>query len=232
MIEMSPLAKAALSHFLLRFNTRVREWFKKTAIENAALRLAATHRHGDALKQVMSAWFATPQFATALFRVQQGALNVDRDTLASALTDAGFGIGDDTPRIATEIVDAFLIILEEELLKSSEGVLFSHQVQMQESQRQSADQRAGMESVRFELETMSREVTATHALLVDAKGATDELSRRVDAARNQLIAGKLLTARDLLVGIQQEIATRQVSSHYLPRIHESRLLRVTAGQTY
>ena len=95
MIEMSPLAKAALSHLLSRVNTKVREWFKKTPIETAALRLAATHRHGGALKRTMSAWFAAPQFATVLFKVQQGALTVDREALASALIDAGFGIGDD-----------------------------------------------------------------------------------------------------------------------------------------
>src|SRR5262249_15460637 len=146
-MDMSPLAKAALSHLLSGLNTKAREWFQKTPFESAALRLTATHRHGEALKRVLAVWFRTPQFATALFRVQQGAMSVDSGALSSALIDAGFGVGDDTPRVASEIVDAFLGALEEELLKSDEGVFFSHRVQMQELQRQSADQRVGMETV-------------------------------------------------------------------------------------
>lgn len=108
--------------------------------------------------------------------------------------------------------------LEEELLRSSEGVLYSHQSHLQELRRQHVDQRAGIESVRLEVEQVSRGVAATHALLGDSRGATDELNRRVDAARDQLVAGKISTGRELLLRIQEETSGRPLSDEIRQRI--------------
>src|SRR4029434_8840310 len=120
MVELSPVAKAALGQLLSVVSAQTREWFKKTAVERAADRLIGTHRHGQDLKRALAAWFTRPQFRTALFRIQQGGGEVDRNALADALIDAGFGVGDETPKVAVEIVDAYLAALEEELLKSSD----------------------------------------------------------------------------------------------------------------
>lgn len=218
MIELSLVAKVLLGELLSGISTRVREWFKKTPIERAAERLVGTHPHGQSLKRALSGWFMSHQFATALFKIRQGGGEADREALAAALIDAGFGVGDDTPRVALEIVEAFLGALDEELLKSSEGVLYSHQARMQELRRQSADQRTGMGGVRLEVEKMSRGVAAVHALLEDARGAADELNRRIDAARDQLVAGKITTARDLLLRIQEETSGRALSDEIRHRI--------------
>ena len=91
MVELSPVAKAALGQLLSAISAQAREWFKKTAVERAADRLVGTHRHGQDLKRALAAWFTRPQFRTALFRIQQGGGEVDRNALADALIDAGFG---------------------------------------------------------------------------------------------------------------------------------------------
>jgi lipopolysaccharide biosynthesis regulator YciM len=174
MIELSAVAKAALGQLLSAVSTHVRGWFKKTPIERAAARVVGTHRHGEELTRALPAWFTSHQFATALFKIQQGGGETDQQGLATALIDAGFGVGDNTPRAALEIVEAFLGALEEELLRSSEGVLYSHQSHLQGLRRQHVDQRAGIEGVRLEMEKVSRGVAATHALLEDSRGATAE----------------------------------------------------------
>lgn len=218
MIELSAVAKAALGQFLSAVSTQVRDWFKKTPIERAAARVADTHPHGGELKQALPAWFTSHQFTTTLFKIQQGGAEADRQGLATALIDAGFGVGDDTPQVALEIAEAFLAALEEELLRSSEGVLYSHQSHVQELRRQHVDQRVGIENVRLEVEKVSRGVAATHALLEDSRGATDELNRRIDAARDQLVAGKISTARELLFRIQEETSGRALSDEIRQRI--------------
>jgi tetratricopeptide (TPR) repeat protein len=218
MIELSAVAKVALGQLLSAVSTHVREWFKKTPIERAAARVVDTYPHGEELRRALPAWFASHQFVTALFKIQQGGGEADRQGLATALIDAGFGVGDDTPRAALEIVEAFLGALEEELLRSSEGVLYSHQSHLQELRRQHVDQRAGIESVRLEVEKVSLGVAATHALLEDSRGATDELNRRIDAARDQLVAGKISTARELLLRIQEEASGRPLSDEIRQRI--------------
>jgi tetratricopeptide (TPR) repeat protein len=218
MVELSPVAKAALGQLLSAVGTQAREWFRKTAVERAADRLVGTHRHGQDLKRALAAWFTKPQFKTALFKIQQGGGEVDRNALADALIDAGFGLGDETPRVAVEIVDAFLAALEEELLRSSDGILYSHQVQMEELRSQSADHRAGVEGVRLEVQKTSQGVATIHALLEDAHGATDELNRRIDAARDQLVAGKISTARELLLRIQEETSGRPLSDEIRQRV--------------
>lgn len=218
MIELSAVAKAALGQLLSAVNTRAREWFRKTAFARAADRLVGTHPHGQDFKRALSGWLTSHQLRTALFKIQRGGGETDRKALADALIDAGFGVGDETPRAALEIVEAFLGALDEELLKSSEGILYSHQAQMQELRHQSADQRAGVEGVRLELEKTSQGVSAIHALLEDSRGATDELNRRIDAARDQLVAGKMSTARELLVRIQEETRGRELSDEIQQRI--------------
>jgi tetratricopeptide (TPR) repeat protein len=185
---------------------------------HAADRLVGTHPHGQDLKRALSGWFTSHQFRTALFKIQQGGGEVDRKTLADALIDAGFGVGDETPKVALEIVEVFLGALDEELLKSSDGILYSHQAQMQELRHQSADQRVGVDGVRLELQKASQGVAAIHALREDARGATDELNRRIDAAREQLVAGKISTARELLLRIQEETTGRELSDEIRQRI--------------
>src|SRR5438093_6089950 len=105
MIELSPVAKAALGQLLSAVGTQAREWFRKTAFEHAADRLVGTHRHGQDLKRALGGWFTSHQFRTALFKIQQGGGEADRKALADALIDAGFGVGDETPKVAVEIVD-------------------------------------------------------------------------------------------------------------------------------
>lgn len=218
MVELSPVAKAALGQLLSAVGTQAREWFRKTAVERAAERLVGTHRHGQDLKRALAAWFTKPQFRTALFKIQQGGGEIDRNALADALIDAGLGVGDETPRVAVEIVEAFLAALEEELLRSPDGILYSHQVQMEELRRQSADHRMGVEGVRLEVQKTSQGVATIHALLEDAHGATDELNRRIDAARDQLVAGKISTARELLLRIQEETSGRALSDEIRHRV--------------
>ena len=89
---------------------------------------------------------------------------------------------------------------------------------MQELRRQSTDRWAGGEGVRIELQKTSQAVATIHALLGDAQGATDELNRRIDAARDQLVAGKISTARELLLRIQEEASGRPLSDEVRQRI--------------
>src|SRR5262245_15981969 len=129
MIELSAVARAVLGQIMSSVLTHTREWFKRTPIERASLRIAATHPHGAAFRAAYPEWFRSHQFTTALYKIQQSGGPVEGEALASALIDSGFGIGDDTPRVAREIVESFLSTLDDELLKSSDGALYSHDVQ-------------------------------------------------------------------------------------------------------
>ena len=85
MIELSSVAKAALGQLLSAVGTQAREWFKKTAFERAADRLIGTHPHGQDLKRALPGWLTSPQLRTALFKIQQGGGEADRQALANAL---------------------------------------------------------------------------------------------------------------------------------------------------
>jgi tetratricopeptide (TPR) repeat protein len=205
---LEPFGKAALGQLLSALSTHAREWFKKTPLELAAMRIVSTHRHGEAFNGSLEAWFNSPAFKTALFGIQRGDSESDKSALASALIDSGFAAGHETPTSALEIVTAFFEVLEQELLKSDEGMLFGHNLHAKELRQLSADQRAGTRLLQTGLETISRNVSATQAILEDTHGTTDELNRRIDAARDQLRAGKISTARDLLLGVQKDTRNR------------------------
>jgi hypothetical protein len=92
--------------------------------------------------------------------MQEGRGDIDDASLATALVDAGFGGGDDPPRIASEIVKAFWGELEAEILRSPEGVLLSHRAQMKEFEELKRDQRAGLDVVHVEVGQMRRDLAA------------------------------------------------------------------------
>jgi tetratricopeptide (TPR) repeat protein len=210
------LGMAALSRLLVQVgSTLMTNWFLKVPpVLQASKRVAASHPFRDTLEPALPRWLNSPQFKTAAYRLREGQTEVDLIRLTTALIESGFAAGDQTEQQARQVVDAFFRVLEEELLKSPEAVLYAQRALA--GQLKTVDENV---STKYDhIVAVIEELPSRIGSLVDSQAATDEIGRRITAARDQLLAGKPATARHLLNGIAEELGQRPTTNEIRFRI--------------
>ena len=170
------------------------------------------------LDKTLSDWCNSEEFGRQVEDFNSGNRElVDSDVIAAFLKSTQFYAGEQTQERAGEVLSIFLANLEQELYKSEEGPsIFAQRFEQVEAgaTEDRRDIREGIASIQQQLGQWCSAAPDD----VDRRIEDQTLHTRLDETKTLLIEGKPLTARQRLLALRAEVATKTVSPEVLFRI--------------
>jgi tetratricopeptide (TPR) repeat protein len=169
-----------------------------------------------ALRYTLSTWCASEGFVRILERVKAGSRDMSQEAVVDSFIGAAdFFAGDNSRLLAEQILNTFLLKLEQQLYATNDG-LFLHARREEWLHETTHHNLSTLDARLADLRGDVRELAQRLPRSDDERGAAadaDQLSHaKVDAARDLINQGRAHAARSLLEGLQRELAGQSPSA--------------------
>ncbi|GAI82426.1 unnamed protein product, partial [marine sediment metagenome] len=183
------------------------------AIKRTIAKIDKKYKDIENLPQTLEKWLSDKNVQNKLEEFIKGSRDINIEDLAITLVkDSEFYFGDESPEKSIEIIKSFFSILNDEYLKSKEGItIISHRQEILAKEFRDEEKTTQRMIKDSHVETMKAfSGLSSQFSLDDYKDKVQSLyTKRIDDAREILKAGKIKTAKDLFEKFLSDLSKEQ-----------------------
>lgn len=183
------------------------------SIKRTITKIDKKYEDVENLPKTLEKWLANKNVQNKLEEFIKGSRDINIEDLAITLVkDYGFYFGDESPEKSIEIITSFFDILNDEYLKSKEGLtIISHRQEILAEESRDEEKTTQSMIKESHSETMKAiSGLSTQLSLDDYKDKVQSLyTKKIDDAREILKAGKIKTAKKLFEYLLNDLSKEQ-----------------------